>query len=164
MSLLEWALENVSEWESDSVLIMTGHGREFCHPGRAFPGVEFVTRKQWQSALAAKNQPAWNGEGLPPVGCDCEVKRALEWLPCKIVFISDFHVIVQAKEEICWQTQACQFRPLRTEAERKREEFAKFLCEYLDDLNDWDSPVGKIHALAIHDAIAAGKIPHVTLN
>ncbi|WP_267369205.1 MULTISPECIES: hypothetical protein [unclassified Pantoea] len=106
----------------------------------------------------------WNGEGLPLVGCECEVKRALDWMPCKILFISEHHVVLKSKEEICWQTQSCEFRPMRTEAERKREEFAKALCDHLDDLTDWDSPVGKVHAFAIFDAIAAGKIPHITLK
>lgn len=51
-----------------------------------------------------------------------------------------------------------------TEAERKHDEFAKSLCNYLDDLDDWDSPVGKVHAMVIYDAIASGKIPHVILK
>lgn len=31
-----------------------------------------VTSGQYESALAASQKPAWNGEGLPPVGCECE--------------------------------------------------------------------------------------------
>ena len=31
-----------------------------------------VTAKEYESALAASQKPAWNGEGLPPVGCECE--------------------------------------------------------------------------------------------
>lgn len=33
-----------------------------------------VSRKQYESALAASQKPAWNGEGLPPVGCECEYR------------------------------------------------------------------------------------------
>lgn len=98
----------------------------------------------------------WNGEGLPPVGCECEVKRAVDWLPCKIVFISDFHVIVQAQEEICWQTQACQFRPMLTAADRKRKEACKAMTDRID--------MGNYPAGIIYDDIAAGKIPHITLK
>lgn len=71
--------------------------------------------------------PEWNGDGLPPVGCECEVKRAVDWVKCKILFISDTHVVLMADEECCWNTCACQFRPLRTEAEKAREKLAASL-------------------------------------
>lgn len=69
----------------------------------------------------------WDGEGLPPVGCECEVKRAIDWVKCKILFISEAHVVLMADEECCWNTCACQFRPLRTEAEMAREKLAASL-------------------------------------
>lgn len=66
-------------------------------------------------------EPVWDGEGLPPVGVECEVKRALDWMKCKILFISDHHVVLTSEEEICWQTQACQFRPIRSPEDVARD-------------------------------------------
>lgn len=44
------------------------------HRERGMSGCElgdelFVTREQYEAALAAAQQPVWNGDGLPPVGC-----------------------------------------------------------------------------------------------
>lgn len=49
MKLLEWAALNIKQWGSDSVLVITGHGPDFCHPHR-ISAKEFVTRKQWEQA------------------------------------------------------------------------------------------------------------------
>lgn len=77
-----------------------------------------ITREQYEVT-------SWDGTGLPPVGCECEVKRAFDWVKCKILFISDTHVVLMADEECCWNTCACQFRPLRTEAERAIDEMVQ---------------------------------------
>jgi len=107
-------------------------------------------------------QPAgWDGEGLPPVGCECEVKRAMDWMKCKILFISEHHVVLKSKEEICWQTQSCQFRPMRTESERKRDESIAAMRNFATNYNN----TAVIHAIEqVYDSIAAGKIPHITLK
>ncbi|MDQ9205568.1 hypothetical protein QBS70_13980 [Cronobacter sakazakii] len=36
--------------------------------------IERVTREQYEAALAAAQQPVWDGEGLPPVGAEVEVR------------------------------------------------------------------------------------------
>lgn len=121
-----------------------------------------VTREQYESALAASQKPVWNGEGLPPIGCECEVKRALDWVKCKILFISDTHVVLMADEECCWNTCACQFRPLRTESERKHEAVLESICAVLEMVaQDYKR---EDEAKLIYEAIAAGKIPGVKLD
>lgn len=107
--------------------------------------------------LHQSEQEVWSGEGLPPVGCECEVRRAIDWMPCKILFISDYHVIIQSEEEICWQTQACQFRPIRTEAERKRDETVSLIMS-------WMHHAGRAEIELIYDFIAAGEIPGIRLE
>ena len=119
-----------------------------------------VTYWQYKAALSASQKPAWNGEGLPPVGCECEVKRALDWVKCKILFISDTHVVLMADEECCWNTCACQFRPLRTEAKIKRDSAIEAMQREADDGDNWIYSEYEI----IYDAIAAGKIPGVRLD
>lgn len=119
-----------------------------------------VTRDQYEAALAASQQPAWNGGVLPPIGTECEVNRAGDWMCCRIEFISGMHVVMKmAGSEVCWQTCACTFRPLRTEAERKREDLKSAIAEICRQ-----SASNGHSADLIYDAIAAGKIPGVKLE
>lgn len=107
----------------------------------------------------------WDGEGLPPVGCECEVKRAIDWVKCKILFISEAHVVLMADEECCWNTCACQFRPLHTEADKKRQVAAQALCDSCGGTGKVDESLGfGVMWFDIYDAIAAGKIPGVKLE
>lgn len=101
----------------------------------------------------------WDGEGLPPVGCECEVKRAIDWVKCKILFISEAHVVLMADEECCWNTCACQFRPLRTEAEMARDIAVDAMQDYFPR-GGWDYD----DICSLYDAISAGKIPGVKLE
>ncbi|QHJ81082.1 MAG: hypothetical protein [Caudoviricetes sp.] len=70
---------------------------------------------------------AWNGEGLPPVGCECERRWCGDkWLPCKILFVSDEMVVVKlATREAAYGRHEVSFRPLRTEAERAIDEMVR---------------------------------------
>lgn len=101
----------------------------------------------------------WNGEGLPPVGCECEIRRVADWMPVTIQFISSYHTVFTTfgGTEDCYQTCSLQFRPIRTEAERKREEAIAALKQLKPQL------VGEL-AGYLYDEIAAGKIPHITLK
>lgn len=125
-----------------------------------------VNREEYEAALAASkemlvNKPVWDGQGLPPVGVECEIKRVADWMPVTIKFISDHHTVFTTfgGTEDCYQTYSLQFRPIRTEAERKRDAVIKAIYDILqqgtsneDDAND------------IYRAIAAGKIPGVKLE
>lgn len=74
----------------------------------------------------------WNGEGLPPVGCDCEVndERTDSWSLVDSVLA---HACVHGRDVAVFQiadyigySPTDRFRPIRTEAERKRDE--KIAC------------------------------------
>lgn len=117
-----------------------------------------VTREQYESAIAAQ-QPAWNGEGLPPVGVKCEIMRGIsEWRPVVINFISENLTVFKTPDDVekCYHTRNLRFRPLRTEADRKREETINALIS----LGVFTRPVAE----KTIDAIAAGKIPGVELT
>lgn len=134
-----------------------------------------VSRKQYESALAASQKPAWNGEGVPPVGCECEysLNGGSTWWKCKI----DYIVGTQGVVMLCHTFEGVQyvpfssygdslkFRPIRTEAERKREVAAQALCDSCGGSGKVDENLGfGIMWLDIYDAIAAGKIPGVKLD
>lgn len=104
--------------------------------------------------------PVWNGEGVtPPVGCVCERSWAGdEWLSCRILFASDQIVVIKLEEsgiDDAYNIGDVTFRPIRTEAERKRDAAV--------DAFNCLSPIELSGELA-YDAIAAGKIPGVKLE
>lgn len=95
-----------------------------------------VTREQYESALAAsiaKREPVaeWDGVGLPPVGCICEalvssgVGDLWEWAVVKVVESgikgSEKECLVYNIETTC-PSWVDEFRTLRTEADKKRDD------------------------------------------
>lgn len=134
-----------------------------------------VTAKEYESALAASQKPAWNGEGLPPVGCECEyLDNNGKWYPVTIKYASDQLVVISGITKILGVEQGTeiakdiiidkpQFRPLRTEAERKRDAAVEAINYWLPECIP-DTPNEFYHAKKIYDAIAAGKIPGVKLE
>lgn len=127
-----------------------------------------VTAKEYKSALALSQKPAWNGEGLPPVGCECECYVDEGIIHCVVVgYDFDGKAVVMrnvpARKYFSIQANSGRIKPLRTEAERKRDAAAEAIDWYMpefipDTTNDY------YHAKKIYDAIAAGKIPGVKLD
>ncbi|MDW2743659.1 hypothetical protein [Atlantibacter subterraneus] len=134
-----------------------------------------VTREQYEKALAASQHPVWNGEGLPPVGCQCEIGASTPYLNIphpegavvKIYshFTDDRGVelaaFVDAAGKVGGVCTAKCFRPIRSEADKKRDEAVSTMVKF-----DLDRRTVGIDALypALYDAIAAGKIPHIQIK
>lgn len=134
-----------------------------------------ITRDQYEAALAASQQPVWDGEGLPPSGVHCEWQTAAHpdgvWSSGRVNYISDFTVVFgidipeDPDKEVVHYIDAVKFRPIRTEAERKRTDVAQQMCNLFGNgikLNEKEG-YGKAW-LDVYDAIAAGKIPGVKLT
>lgn len=121
-----------------------------------------VTREQYEAALAAAQQPVWNGEGLPPVGCECEAlydsdKHA--WFKAKIIAHDSGRIVARWLEgdkdgEILDYCSLNFFRPIRSEADKKRDEIIEEIAYHtsLDDARD------------LYEAIAAGHVKGVKLD
>lgn len=109
--------------------------------------------------------PEWNGDGLPPVGTICMANLANGWTDVKVAYIGDEG---GCREALVFEIKttnpawADEFRPLRTEAERKRD---AFINAVLDDMRTIPCDLSLRDEVAvIYDAIAAGKIPGVKLE
>lgn len=153
----------------DKLASAAGWSKEECDQtgGSPFDVVEdLVSAKRERDELRAEQQPVWNGEGLPPVGAECEVRRVADWMPVTIKFISEYHTVFKTfgGTEDCYQTCSLQFRPIRTEAERKREKIAEALIRFLDQETDLDNPYRKRDVQTFIDYIEAGEIPGVRLS
>lgn len=124
-----------------------------------------VTRDQYEAASAASQQPVWDGEGLPPVGVECEITAHNNRWGLLGGSIYKGSVIAYSGEEFWFKavdgtstitrTDKVDFRPIRTEANRKREEAIKALTEWI---SEGYSPT-QIYDLAI----VKGEIPGVKL-
>lgn len=121
--------------------------------------------------------PVWNGEGLPPVGCECEyLDSNNEWYPVTIKYASNQIVVICGMTNIFGEEQETeiakdiqlykpQFRPIRSEAERKRDEAVQALCYAGVGNGKVDEKAGYGSCwFDVYDAIAAGKIPGVKLE
>ncbi len=126
-------------------------------------GYDGVTREQYEAALAAAQQPVWNGEGLPPVGCECEAIYGRDvWFKVKIIAYDSGRVIGRWLEgdrddDLLDYSHQEAFRPIRSEADKRRDEAIAALKELKPQL------VGEL-AGYLYDEIAAGKIPHIRIE
>lgn len=127
---------------------------------------EEVTRHQYETALAASERVGWNGFHLPPVGTECEYLSVNEgWVNCEILLYRQNFVVMETSLGgggiTLNRVDECQFRPIRTEAERKRDDAIEAL--QLDEART-GVYINEDEATAIYDAIAAGEIPGVKLE
>ncbi len=111
-------------------------------------------------------EPVWSGEGLPPVGCECEVRYrhgGADWGVFKCVAVdSDVAFGWCADEPVTLPGDNYEFRPIRSEADKKREVAINAI---LDDMRTIPCDLDLRDEVAvIYDAIAAGKIPGVKLD
>ncbi|QDB70185.1 hypothetical protein KGB41_gp28 [Salmonella virus KFS-SE2] len=125
-----------------------------------------VTYWQYKAALAASQKPTWNGEGVPPVGCECEISFSGKSLgQCEVLFVGDSLIVWKQKssqQEGSGYHRHMNIRPLRTEAERKHEAVLESICAVLTMVaQDYKR---EDEAKLIYEAIAAGKIPGVKLD
>lgn len=130
-----------------------------------------VLRSEYEAAIAASQQPAWNGEGLPPVGTECEWKdtNTGKWQKVKVVYSSEWVTVIREDKEVDAVELAIEsyggdkskeFRKIRTEAECKREETVNGIVDFYIGYHSY--PKGAEEYLrvakALHEAIESGKI------
>ncbi|EPV6100097.1 hypothetical protein ACV8AU_001105 [Escherichia coli] len=122
-----------------------------------------VTREQYEAALATA-QPQWDGEGTPPVGCECEFFDCEKWFKVTMMYGGSNLVVLfdhdnQIERSFSTSRIYGKFRPIRSEAEKKRD-------AEVDELIDAITlTLADIYASQrFMDAIAAGKIPGIRIE
>lgn len=122
--------------------------------------------------------PVWSGEGLPPVGLDVEYKFPKanyrnDFSLGKVLAYGNQQVFMEhwsSKNEFIQPLDNIEFRPIRSEADKKREEAIMSIAKaggaapfkYGEKFND-GSLIGAAW-YELYDAIAAGEIPGVKLE
>lgn len=146
-------------------LIYFWHG-EWTMPLASDHKESIVTYWQYKAALAASQKPAWNGEGLPPVGCEVEyISNGTPWGKVKVIGLDGEKVVIRPSGEVYYAITPSNkdvFIPLRTEAYKKRD-------AALDAIYGAIASAKREHnrsdeADEVYKAIAAGKIPGVKLE
>lgn len=106
----------------------------------------------------------WGGEGLPPAGCECEAKYresdSAEWFLFRCVGVDCGVAFGWAgKEAVSLGKGSYEFRPIRSEADKNRDEAKHTIAELCRQA------ASNGHAAdLIYDAIAAGKVRGVKLE
>jgi len=129
----------------------------------------FVYRDQYEAALAAA-QPQWDGEGLPSVGCECQIilGKDGDLGACEVIFMGSQIVVWRQKSTFAEGSGILRnvtFRPICSEADKKRDEaVAKLTDAICGSIPDTGMATAANYAVRAYDAIAAGKIPHVHIE
>ncbi|MCM7455843.1 hypothetical protein M8R64_10165 [Enterobacter hormaechei] len=127
-----------------------------------------VTRQQYEAALAA-SKPEWGGEGLPPVGMEIEYKFTkvnyrTDFSRGKVLAYGMHNAFMEhwsSKNEFIQPLDKIEFRPIRSEADKKRDDAIESMASLIDYRSGCSA---KPLAKWIFDEIAAGKIPHIRID
>lgn len=117
-----------------------------------------VTRDQYESALAASQKVEWDGVGLPPVGTKCHIIiNEGDLGECEILFVGESLLVWRQDstyQEGSGYHRHMKFRPICSEADKKRSEIIDALANY----------TLRGDAADIYSAISAGKIHGVRIE
>lgn len=158
--------EGATFYDVEGAMVKNGVGFiDLCIPDVR---IEEVTREQYEAALAA-SKPEWDGDGLPTVGCESQIilGKNGDLGVCEVLFIGSDIIVWRQKSTFAEGSsflRNVRFLPIRSEEEKKRDEVANGLIEYLDKETDIDNVFSIKDVIGFYDAIAAGKIPHIRID
>lgn len=121
-----------------------------------------INRKQYEAALAA-SKPEWDGEGFPPVGCECEFKdNDGGWGIGTVLCVGKnriFWLCHEDGDEYTSEVNPQEFRPISSEADKKKEAVLSQIANaIIGDVPDTGMATAAMYAERIYDAIKSGKI------
>ena len=97
---------------------------------------ELITRSDWLAEIkrvaVQPEAPEWGGEGLPPVGVECEVTAAEyngKWLKMRVTAVTDDFVVGYIRDDrespVCHKDPTVEFRPIRSEEDVAVDEMSR---------------------------------------
>lgn len=150
------------EWEYSNIIAYRLHQPQEAEQAKADDEADL------NECIGHSVAPVWNGEGLPPVGYECEVSvdGGRSWCTYRAINEKNGAWLIEIgnlTEE--FQNNNWIFRPILSEAERKRDDAVQALCDAGGGNGKVDEKAGYGSCwFDVYDAIAAGKIPGVKLE
>lgn len=106
--------------------------------------------------------PVWNGEGFPPVGCECQYRKhkkseQSEWFTGVVKYASEFTVVIQP---VCYPGETVghpanfEFRPIRSAEDEKRDDMASAIDGFISGFRGQETGSNKELAYALTDYLA----------
>ncbi len=140
--------------------------------------VDMQVNKELESAknaAIAASKTEWDGEGLPPAGCECEFNAYDRgWEKCVVLYVSEYTALLRTDRasdpEEAFIPEDVDFRPIRSEADKKRENGVLSLAKaagampfrYGETLSD-----GTLLGYSwyeLYDKIAAGEVAGIRID
>lgn len=190
---IDWGGGECPVGASEMVDVIFGHGGRMptniadCwrwnHSGTSSDIIAYRLHKPVGQQIPTEETSIWNGEGLPPVGCDCEYQdsNTNEWYPVTIQYVSDQLIVICGVTNILGEEQKTeiakdiicdkpQFRPICSEADKKREVGVLSLSKaggadpfsYGEKLSDGELIGSAWYVL--YDKIAAGEVDGIRID
>jgi len=149
----------VHAWQSSNIIAYRPHKPKETEQAKEDDEAEL------NECIGQDAAPVWNGEGLPPAGCECEYTKenlpGNEWTQCIVDYVGSSFVVYRDcyGVELTGIIGDIKFRPIRSEADKKSDDAKHAIAELCRS-----SASNGHSADLIYDAIAAGKIPGVKLE
>ncbi|VTP12618.1 hypothetical protein PUATCC27989T_00430 [Phytobacter ursingii] len=133
-----------------------------------------ITRSEYEAALAAAQKIEWDGEGLPPIGLniivtphnDCWGFDSVDDFTGKVLAYDDdeFWFKLSNGVKITSRIDKVDFRPIRSEADKKRKETIDLMDKRFKEVLAAGSTEAMAIFATVYDTITAGKIPGVRIE
>ncbi len=111
--------------------------------------VEYLDKVDYK--ITKKPEP-WNGEGLPPVGTECEAKKSETWVRGTVVHHAESGSVLFVDEDEILAFWSKEFRPIRTEEEKLIEQAYNAMSDEPLQGNEMDDKDLLSYAEALIDA------------
>ncbi len=112
---------------------------------------------------SASKKIEWDGKGLPPVGCECEVAQSgqIVWDKFKVIAVAGDAVfgLLNNVSAVALCVDIWSFRPAQSEAYKKRKETINLMDKRFKEVLAAGSTEAMAIFATVYDTIAAGKIP-----
>lgn len=164
---IDWGGGECPVGASEIVDVIFGHGGRMStniadcwrwnHSGTSSDIIAYRLHKPVEQQIPTEEVPIWNGEGLPPLGCECQYRKhkkseQSEWFNGVVKYASEFTVVIQP---YCYSGETVghpvnfEFRPIRSEADKKRDSVIQMIEKAYKDC-----PHSEAVPQAIYEAIA----------
>lgn len=106
-----------------------------------------------EATFEARPQEAWDGQGLPPVGTNCEYRSSDGWLQCEVVAHRNNAAVVLDHHYEADFVPRQDLRPIRTPEQIAAEEREKAINQMISDAGYVDPKIGTFVAMRnLYDA------------